>query len=67
MDTTLTSRNDFLMPMMVTVSKASVHIRKKLAHGASEIAFLPLFARLLKVASLLPVGAQKWLSRKMVR
>jgi len=66
-DTPLTSRNDFPMPMMVTVSQASAHIRKKLALGASEIAFPPLFAHLLKAAALLPVGVQKWLSRKMVR
>ncbi len=66
-DTPLTSRNDFPMPMMVTVNQASAHIRKKLAHGASEIAFPPLFARLLKVASLLPVSIQKCLSIKMVR
>ncbi|MEA9392554.1 SDR family NAD(P)-dependent oxidoreductase [Acerihabitans sp. TG2] len=65
-DTPLTVRNDFSMPMMVTVVQASQHIRKKLAQGASEIAFPPLFAWLLKVASLLPVSLQKWLSRKMV-
>src|SRR5476649_681306 len=65
-DTPLTSRNNFPMPMMVTVAQASRYIRKKLARGAGEIAFPPLFARLLMVASLLPIGVQKWLSRKMV-
>lgn len=66
-ETPLTARNDFPMPMMVTVVQASKHIRKKLAHGASEIAFPPLFARLLKTTALLPVGLQKWLCRKMVK
>ncbi len=66
-ETPLTARNDFPMPMMVTAEQASKHIRKKLAHGASEIAFPPLFARLLKTTALLPVGLQKWLCRKMVK
>ena len=66
-ETPLTARNDFPMPMMVTVVQASKHIRKKLAHGASEIAFPPLFARLLKTTALRPVGLQKWLCRKMVK
>lgn len=66
-ETPLTARNDFPMPMMVTAEQASQHIRKKLAHGASEIAFPPLFARLLKTTALLPVGLQKWLCRKMVK
>lgn len=66
-ETPLTARNDFPMPMMVTAVQASKHIRKKLAHGASEIAFPPLFARLLKTTALLPVGLQKWLCRKMVK
>jgi len=65
-DTPLTARNDFPMPMMVTVAQASQHIRKKLAHGASEIAFPTLFAWLLAAASRLPISLQKWLSRKMV-
>ena len=66
-ETPLTARNDFPMPMMVTAVQASKHIRKKLARGASEIAFPPLFARLLKTTALLPVGLQKWLCRKMVK
>jgi len=66
-DTPLTSRNDFPMPMMITVTQASQHIRKRLANGASEIAFPPLFAFVLKAASLLPVSLQKWLCQKMVR
>lgn len=66
-ETPLTARNNFPMPMMVTVTQASQHIRKKLARGASEIAFPPLFAGFLRVASLLPVSLQKWLCRKMVK
>ncbi|MCR9000642.1 SDR family NAD(P)-dependent oxidoreductase [Rahnella perminowiae] len=66
-ETPLTSRNDFPMPMMVSVTQASKHIRKKLARGDNEIAFPPLFVRLLKVASLLPVSLQQRLCRKMVK
>lgn len=66
-ETPLTARNNFPMPMMVTVTQASQHIRKKLARGASEIAFPPLFAGFLRVTSLLPVSLQKWLCRKMVK
>ncbi|MFD3238145.1 SDR family NAD(P)-dependent oxidoreductase [Rahnella perminowiae] len=66
-ETPLTSRNDFPMPMMVSVTQASKHIRKKLARGDNEIAFPPLFVRLLKVASLLPISLQQRLCRKMVK
>lgn len=66
-ETPLTSHNDFAMPMIVTAAQASKHIRKKLAQGASEIAFPPLFVGFLKVASWLPVSVQKWLCRKMVK
>lgn len=66
-ETPLTARNDFPMPMMVSVTQASQHIRKKLAQGAREISFPPLFAFVLKTASLLPVSLQKWLCQKMVR
>lgn len=65
--TPLTERNDFPMPMMVTVEKASKYIRDGLARGASEIAFPPLFALLLKTVALLPLAWQKRLAQRLVR
>jgi NAD(P)-dependent dehydrogenase (short-subunit alcohol dehydrogenase family) len=65
--TPLTDNNDFPMPMMITVEKSSAFIRKGLARGASEIAFPPLFAWLLRLLSVLPRGVQKLLAKKLVR
>jgi len=65
--TPLTERNDFPMPMMVSVEQASHYIRKGLARGASEIAFPPLFVWLLKTVALLPVAWQKRLTQRLVR
>lgn len=65
--TPLTERNDFPMPMMVSVEQASQFIRKGLARGAAEIAFPPLFVWLLKTVALLPVAWQKRLTQRLVR
>jgi len=65
--TPLTERNDFPMPMMITVEKSSDSIRKGLARGASEIAFPPVFAWLLRFISVLPQGLQKLLAKRLVR
>ena len=65
--TPLTDNNDFPMPMMITVEKSSQFIRKGLARGASEIAFPPLFAWMLRVLSVLPLAVQKLLAKKLVR
>ncbi len=65
--TPLTERNDFPMPMMVSVEQASRFIRKGLARGSAEIAFPPLFALLLKTVALLPLAWQKRLTQRLVR
>lgn len=65
--TPLTERNDFPMPMMVSVEQASQFIRKGLARGAAEIAFPPLFVWLLKTVALLPAAWQKRLTQRLVR
>jgi short-subunit dehydrogenase len=65
--TPLTERNDFPMPMMVSAEKASQYIRDGLARQASEIAFPPLFAWLLKTVTLLPLAWQKRLTQRLVR
>lgn len=65
--TPLTDRNDFPMPLMISVEKASRFIRKGLAKGASEIAFPPHTAWLLKTVALLPFALQKRLTQRMVR
>ncbi|MGY4657258.1 short-subunit dehydrogenase [Ewingella americana] len=65
--TPLTDRNDFPMPMMISVEQASAYIRKGLAKGASEIAFPPRLSLLLKTIALLPLALQKRLTQRLVR
>lgn len=65
--TPLTERNDFPMPMMITVEQSSAYIRKGLARGASEIVFPPLFAWILRLISALPQSLQKRLAKRLVR
>ncbi|QUG76552.1 SDR family NAD(P)-dependent oxidoreductase [Erwinia sp. E602] len=66
-DTPLTRRNDFAMPMMITVSRASKYIRRGLARGRAEIAFPRLFAFILQVTSRLPQRLQRRLTQRMTR
>lgn len=66
-DTPLTRRNDFAMPMMINVAQASEFIRRGLASGRSEIAFPRLFALVLRLASRLPQSLQRWLTQKLTR
>ncbi|WP_369788676.1 SDR family NAD(P)-dependent oxidoreductase [Rouxiella sp. WC2420] len=65
--TPLTDSNDFPMPMMITVEKSSEFIRKGLARGASEIAFPPLFAWVLRFISVLPQSLLRLLAKRLVR
>lgn len=65
--TPLTERNDFPMPMMISVEQASQCIRKGLARGAAEIAFPLRFVWLLKTVALLPFAWQKRLAQRLVR
>ncbi|CCP02648.1 Short-chain dehydrogenase/reductase SDR [Erwinia amylovora Ea644] len=66
-DTPLTQRNDFAMPMMVDTMQASRFIRRGLAKGQAEIAFPRLFAFILRVTSRLPLGLQRLLTQKIAR
>ncbi|MBD8163105.1 SDR family NAD(P)-dependent oxidoreductase [Erwinia persicina] len=66
-DTPLTQRNDFAMPMIVDVVQASRFIRRGLAKGKAEIAFPALFAFILRVTSRLPLALQRLLTQKIAR
>lgn len=66
-DTPQTQRNDFAMPMIVTVDKASRYIREGLAKGKAEITFPRLFSFILRVTSRLPVSLQRLLTQQIAR
>ncbi|KHT29603.1 SDR family NAD(P)-dependent oxidoreductase [Pectobacterium carotovorum] len=66
-DTPLTARNDFPMPMLISVSHASEAIRRGLAKKKREIAFPLRFALLLNAISLLPQSWQRLLASRLVR
>ncbi|GKW15042.1 short-chain dehydrogenase [Pectobacterium carotovorum subsp. carotovorum] len=66
-DTPLTARNDFPMPMLISVSHASEAIRRGLAKKKREIAFPLRFALLLNVISVLPQSWQRLLASRLVR
>ncbi|MCU1788034.1 SDR family NAD(P)-dependent oxidoreductase [Pectobacterium polaris] len=66
-DTPLTARNDFPMPMLISVSQASEAIRRGLAKKKREIAFPLRFALLLKAISILPQSWQRLLASRLVR
>ncbi|MBN3079784.1 SDR family NAD(P)-dependent oxidoreductase [Pectobacterium polaris] len=66
-DTPLTARNDFPMPMLISVSHASEAIRRGLAKKKREIAFPLRFALLLKAVSVLPQSWQRLLASRLVR
>lgn len=64
--TPLTDRNDFPMPMRITVAEASRAIRRGIARGDREIHFPKRFTFLLKALSLLPRGVWARLAQRMV-
>ncbi|MCA6917526.1 SDR family NAD(P)-dependent oxidoreductase [Pectobacterium versatile] len=66
-DTPLTARNDFPMPMLISVSQASATIRRGLAKKKREIAFPLRFALLLNAISVLPQSWQHLLASRLVR
>lgn len=66
-ETPLTARNDFPMPMLISVSQASEAIRRGLAKKKREIAFPLRFALLLKALSVLPQSWQRLLASRLVR
>lgn len=66
-DTPLTARNDFPMPMLISVAQASEAIRRGLEKKKREIAFPLRFALLLKAISVLPQSWQRLLASRLVR
>ncbi|MFC0141682.1 SDR family NAD(P)-dependent oxidoreductase [Erwinia mallotivora] len=66
-DTPLTRRNDFAMPMIVNVEQASRYIRRGLAKGKAEFAFPRLFSIILRVTSRLPYALQRLLTQQIAR
>ncbi|WCG84852.1 SDR family NAD(P)-dependent oxidoreductase [Pectobacterium sp. A5351] len=66
-DTPLTARNDFPMPMLISVAQASEAIRRGLEKKKREIAFPLRFALLLKAVSVLPQSWQRLLASRLVR
>ena len=53
-NTPLTAKNDFPMPMSIDVEQASLRIRNGLASGLEEIHFPKRFTLFLKLIALLP-------------
>lgn len=65
--TPLTDRNDFPMPMRISVEQASDYIRRGLAKKKGEIHFPKRFTFFLKFLSLLPAPVWTLIGQKMVR
>ncbi|GAA4898518.1 SDR family NAD(P)-dependent oxidoreductase [Ferrimonas pelagia] len=63
--TPLTDKNDFAMPMRVSVEVASQAMRRGIAQRRSEIHFPRRFTGLLKLIRLLPIGWQRALALRM--
>jgi len=66
-DTPLTERNDFPMPLSWPAGKAARHIFVKLAKRPLEIAFPALFIATLWPLSKLPARVQLFIGRRMLR
>ncbi len=66
-ETPLTAKNDFAMPMKITVTDASTAIRAGLAKRQQHIAIPRLFTTLLALLGKLPNTLQHYLALKMVK
>lgn len=64
-DTPLTQKNEFSMPMLVTVDEAARCIRQGLSTKRREIAFPSFFAIILKTLNKFPTGVRCWLAKKL--
>ncbi|GEM77135.1 SDR family oxidoreductase [Vibrio sagamiensis] len=64
-ETPLTNKNTFSMPMIVTTEQASKAIRDQLNAHKSYIYFPARFTSILRFISLLPYGWQAWLVSKL--
>lgn len=65
--TPLTDRNDFPMPMRIGTPEAVDYLLAGLAGGRPEIAFPPAFSRALKALKWMPAGLRNRLYQKLVR
>lgn len=66
-DTPLTRRNDFPMPLRWSAEKAARHIARKLEHRPYEVAFPALFIACLKLLGHLPKHWQLALGKRLAR
>jgi short-subunit dehydrogenase len=64
--TSMTAKNDFVMPMITTVQHAAAVIIRGLTKRAFEIHFPRRFTILLKLLSILPYRLALWLTRKIM-
>ncbi|WP_428773441.1 SDR family NAD(P)-dependent oxidoreductase [Vibrio sp.] len=63
--TPLTDKNDFAMPMLITAEQASKRIRNGLRKGLTTIYFPFRFTAILRLIGVLPYSWQTWLIGKM--
>jgi len=66
-DTPLTQRNDFAMPLIVSSEKAATIISKGIASGKHRIEFPKPLVWSMKLIALLPFGLQKRILQKVVK
>lgn len=66
-ETPLTDRNDFPMPMIVTKEKAAKYIAKGMRRRKHEIAFPPMFVFMLKLIAALPSPMRNKVLVKMLK
>ncbi|CAM2974458.1 SDR family oxidoreductase [Vibrio mytili] len=65
-ETPLTDKNTFEMPMIISAKQASESIRRQLTTNKSHIYFPARFTGMLRLLSLLPYGWQAKLAEKLV-
>lgn len=65
--TPLTDRNDFAMPMRISVDAAVEYMLAGLASGRPEVDFPPAFSGALRTLRLLPVSLRNRLYQRLVR
>ncbi len=66
-ETPLTDKNDFAMPMMISAQQAAQYIARGLANHQSAIYFPARFTWILRTLSLLPYRCQQWVVSKLIR
>ena len=66
-ETPLTARNDFAMPMLVPVERAVDYMLAGMNRREPEISFPPAFSRLLRTARLLPAAWRNRLYQRLLR